>query len=65
MSSMAYYTDGGSMSGSGIDDRDISWSFICQYCEADNDEADAQAAGSSVWAECGKCGELNEGRLDD
>lgn len=65
MSSLGMYGDGGSMSGSGIDDRDIQWTFICDYCESDNDNADATTDGSEVWSFCGVCLKPNIGRLED
>jgi hypothetical protein len=62
---MNYYTDGGSMIGSGIDQRDTRWSFTCQYCEHENEDLDAKADGYDVWAYCEKCVMPNEGRLDE
>lgn len=59
------YGDGGSMNGSGIDDRDVRWTFICEYCEYENDDVDATASGNDVWAYCGECVMPNEGRLDN
>ena len=63
--SLGYYTDGGSMRGSGIDDRDVSWSFTCQSCEHDNDDIDATTDGNEVWASCEVCGMPNNGRIDN
>lgn len=63
--SLGYYTDGGSMRGSGIDDRDIRWSFTCEYCEHENEDVDATTDGNSVCSYCEKCVMPNTGRIDN
>lgn len=50
---------------SGIDIRDIRWSFACQFCGHDNEDVDAYAERKDVWTKCELCGEMNEGRLDN
>lgn len=65
MSSLGMYGDGGSMSGSGIDDRDVRWSFVCESCGHENDDLDATASGSEVWAFCEVCVMPSNGRLDN
>lgn len=59
------YTDGGSMRGSGIDVKDITWSFICSACALDNDDIDAKQDGRTIYATCIQCGWEHEGDVDD
>lgn len=52
-------------STSGVDIKDIRWTFICEYCEHENDDIDGYVEYKNVWAYCEKCVMPNEGRLDD
>lgn len=53
------------MFSSGINDRDIRWTFICESCGHENDNIDAYTDGLDVWGFCEVCTDSNNGKLND